>query len=258
MNEKDINQNCAECINIETLEFDFTFAFQPIINSARQCITAYEALIRGANGESAQNVLGQVNIANRYRFDQACRVKAVSTAIKLGLDCDLNINFYPNAVYSPELCIRTTLNAAETYGFPVEKIVFEVTEVERIEDTQHLINIIDCYRSLGFRTAIDDFGAGYAGLNLLTEYQPDYIKLDRQLIDNIDQQLAKQAIVRGIIQVCEELGVGILAEGIETKNEYVWLNEMGINFFQGYYFARPKIETLPAVPVERYLHPHQT
>ncbi|WP_455379985.1 EAL domain-containing protein [Acidihalobacter prosperus] len=253
MNENDANLNCAECINIENLDFDFTFAFQPIINSAKHCISAYEALIRGANGESAQNVLGQVNIANRYRFDQACRVKAVSTAVKLGLDCDLNINFYPNAVYSPELCIRTTLKAAETFGFPVERIVFEITEVERVEDTQHLINIIDCYRSLGFRTAIDDFGAGYAGLNLLTEYQPDYIKLDRQLIDNIDQQSAKQAIVRGIIQVCAELNIGILAEGVETKNEYRWLNEMGVKFFQGYYFARPIIESLPEVSDERYL-----
>jgi len=253
MNGNDINQNCAECINIEGLDFDFTFAFQPIINSAKRCITAYEALIRGAHGESAQNVLRQVNIANRYRFDQACRVKAVSTAVKLGLNCDLNINFYPNAVYSPELCIRTTLKAAETFGFPIKQIVFEVTEVERVEDTHHLINIIDCYRNLGFRTAIDDFGAGYAGLNLLTEYQPDYIKLDRQLIGNIDQQSAKQAIVRGIIQVCKELDIAILAEGIETKNEYAWLNGIGVNLFQGCYFARPKIENLPEVSTELYL-----
>ena len=243
---------CGQCADAQLLDFDFSFAFQPIVDVRRARIVAYEALVRGLKGEPAASVLGRLTDANRYRFDQACRVKAVRLATELGVDCDLNINFMPNAVYKPELCIRTTLSAAETYGFPIERIVFEVTEGERIEDRQHLRSIIEYYQHLGFRTAIDDFGAGYAGLNLLAEYQPDYIKLDREMIVGIDGEPIRQSIVRGIVQTCGELGVGVLAEGIETSAEFAWLRECGIELFQGYWFARPEFEALPGVPAERY------
>ena len=245
--------SCAQCADAELLDFDFSFAFQPIVDFRKRAVVAYEALVRGLGDEPADSVLGRLNDANRYRFDQACRVKAVKLAAELGLDCDLNINFFPNAVYKPELCIRTTLRAAEFYGFPIERIVFEVTEGERIQDRQHLRGIIEYYQHLGFRTAIDDFGAGYAGLNLLAEYQPDYIKLDRELIAGIDAQRIRQAIVRGIVQTCRELGVGVLAEGVETAEEFGWLQGCGIELFQGYWFARPAFEALPEVPAERYV-----
>lgn len=243
---------CRQCADTQMLGFDFSFAFQPIVDVRRACVVAYEALVRGPGGEPAHSVLGRLTDDNRYRFDQACRVKAVKLATELGVDCDLNINFMPNAVYKPELCIRTTLSAAETYGFPIERIVFEVTEGERIEDRQHLRSIIEYYQHLGFRTAIDDFGAGYAGLNLLAEYQPNYIKLDRELIAGIDDHAIRQSIVRGILQTCGELGVGILAEGIETEAEFAWLRSCGIALFQGYWFARPEFEVLPRVPAKCY------
>src|SRR5690606_39933033 len=94
------------------------------------------------------------------------------------LKSKLSINFMPNAVYRPELCIRTTLAAAKEWDFPIERIIFEVTEGERIEDQAHLRNIIAHYKKQGFCTAIDDFGAGYAGLNLLADFQSDMVKLD--------------------------------------------------------------------------------
>jgi EAL domain-containing protein (putative c-di-GMP-specific phosphodiesterase class I) len=244
--------NCGQCAGAELLDFDFSFAFQPIVDFRSRSVVAYEALVRGVAGEPAGTVLERLNDANRYRFDQACRVKAVKLAAELGVGVDLNINFFPNAVYKPELCIRTTLSAAEFYGFPIERIVFEVTEDERIQDRQRLRSIIEYYQHLGFRTAIDDFGAGYAGLNLLAAYQPDYIKLDRELIADIDAQPIRQAIVRGILQTCGELGVGVLAEGVETAEEFGWLQDCGVELFQGYWFARPAFEALPEVPVERY------
>jgi EAL domain-containing protein (putative c-di-GMP-specific phosphodiesterase class I) len=244
--------SCGQCAGAELLDFDFSFAFQPIVDISGGEVVAHEALVRGIGGEPASSVLGRLDDSNRYRFDQACRVKAVKLAAELGLECDLNINFYPNAVYKPELCIRTTLAAAEFYGFPIERIVFEVTEGERIQDRQHLRSIIEYYQHLGFRTAIDDFGAGYAGLNLLAEYQPDYIKLDRELIAGIDAQPIRQAIVRGIVQTCRELGVGVLAEGVETAEEFGWLRDCGIELFQGYWFARPAFEALPQVRAECY------
>lgn len=115
-------------------------------------------------------MLSRVNADNRYRFDQACRVKAIKVAAELGMTTALSINFLPNAVYRPELCIRTTLEASEQFDFPVSRIIFEITEGEKVEDHSHLREIIQHYKSRGFRTAIDDFGAGYSGLHLLAEF----------------------------------------------------------------------------------------
>lgn len=242
-----ITASCDRCRDSEPLGFDFSFAFQPIVNSRSREIVSYEALVRGINGEPAGEIFSRLDSDNLYRFDQACRVGAIRKAAELGLTQNVNINFLPNAVYDPRLCIRTTLAAAEEYNFPIDKIVFEVVEVEQVMDKRKLTEIIEVYSQMGFRTAIDDFGAGYAGLNLLAEYQPHIIKLDRYLINDIDNHLARQAIVRGIIQVCEELEIELLAEGVENATEYRWLADAGIHLFQGYYFARPGFECLPDV-----------
>ncbi len=240
--------SCGQCVHGAGLDFDFSFAFQPIVDFDSRSVWSYEALVRGLNNEPASSILGRLTDENRYRFDQSCRVKTVQLAAKLEMTCNLNINFFPNAVYRPELCIRTTLEAARVHGFPIERIIFEITEGEEVTDHAHLIGIIEEYRRLGFRTAIDDFGAGYAGLNLLAEYQADYIKLDLKLIRDIDKRPAKQAIVEGIVQVCKKLSVTVLAEGVETREELAYLRTLGISLFQGYYFAKPAFETLASVP----------
>jgi EAL domain-containing protein (putative c-di-GMP-specific phosphodiesterase class I) len=241
---------CEECKNGEGLDFDFTMAFQPIVNCRTREIFAHEALVRGLNNEGAGQIFEHVNDSNRYRFDQACRTKAIKLAAELGMKSLLSINFMPNAVYRPELCIRTTLAAAEKYNFPIEQIIFEITESEKVDDLAHLRNIVDYYRQRGFKTAIDDFGAGYAGLNLLAEIQTDIMKLDMALLRNIDTRKSSQIIVRGIVQVCAELGMTVVAEGIETHEEYAVLRDMGIDLFQGYYFARPAFQSLAQVPAE--------
>lgn len=116
---------CAHCRGGAPLDFEFAFAFQPIVNLREGGIFAHEALVRGPNGEGAASVLARVNADNRYRFDQAARVKAIATAAALGLSEAVSINFLPNAVYQPQLCIRTTLQAAQAHGFPLERIIFE-------------------------------------------------------------------------------------------------------------------------------------
>ena len=247
-----IEMSCAECTNGAGLPFDFSFAFQPIVDIQEKCVWSYEALVRGTNGESAYSVLERVDDNNRYRFDQACRVKIIQLASRLEMKQKLNINFFPNAVYKPELCIRTTLAVAKETGFPIENIVFEITEGERITDEEHLINIIEAYKHLGFSIAIDDFGAGYAGLNLLATYQPDSIKLDIVLIKEIHKHFPRQAIVRAIIGVCKELNIDLIAEGVETVEEYQFLKGLGIRYFQGYYFARPAFEVLVTPELSLY------
>jgi len=241
-NYKDLS--CKECTGGEGLDFDFTMAFQPIVNTTSHQIFAQEALVRGMDNEPAGEILGRVNDHNRYRFDQSCRVKAVQLASQLNIQSFVSINFLPNAVYKPELCIRTTMEAANTFGFPVNRIIFEITEGEKITDLAHLREIVKYYRSQGFQTAIDDFGAGYAGLNLLAELQTDLIKLDMALIRHIDQDRVRQAIVRGIVQVCRDLSITVIAEGVETYEELSLLQSLGIELFQGYYFAKPSFQSL--------------
>lgn len=242
---------CGQCRS-NSVKFNLSFAFQPIVRASTRQIVSYEALARGPAGEGFLFVKEQINDSNLYHFDQSCRVKAIALATQLGITTDLNINFSPNAVYRPELCIRTTLAAAREHGFPLEKIHFEVTESEEVREKSHLAGIIDAYKKLGFTTAIDDFGAGYSGLNLLAEFQPDYIKIDRVLIDYIDEKPVKQAIISGVLHTCKMLGIDVLAEGVERREEYEWLCDAGVDLFQGYYFARPGFECLPEVPDSCY------
>jgi EAL domain-containing protein (putative c-di-GMP-specific phosphodiesterase class I) len=245
--QDDQSIGCAECAKGAGLEFDFTMAFQPIVNTTSKEVFAQEALVRGINEEPAGDILGRINDENRYRFDQACRVKAVQLAAKLNIQSFISINFLPNAVYNPESCIRTTIEAAETFGFPINRIIFEITEGEKIEDHAHLREIVQYYRKKGFLTAIDDFGAGYSGLNLLADFQTDLVKLDMGLIRHIDQNKGRQAIVKGIVQVCSELEIKVIAEGVETYEELSILQSFGIELFQGYYFAKPKFQGLASL-----------
>ena len=252
LNAKNFSNNigCRACADDNKLEFDFTMAFQPIVDLENNEIFAQEALVRGLNHESAGEIIAQVNNDNLYKFDQMCRVKAVRLAAKLKVESFLSINFLPNAVYRPENCIRTTIQAASENNFPLDKIIFEITEVEKVSDNSHLKNIVTEYQRQGFKTAIDDFGAGYSGLNLLSVFQPDYIKLDMELTRAIEANPIKQTIVKGILHVARDLGIAIIAEGIETKNELETLQDFGITLFQGYYFARPAFEALAEIPAE--------
>ncbi|MES2758179.1 MAG: EAL domain-containing protein [Pseudomonadota bacterium] len=236
--------SCSGCRDGEPVGFEFDYAYQPIVDCATRTIYAHEALVRGPQGESAASVLSQVTSANVYRFDQACRVKAVSGAARLGMRERLSINFLANAVFRPELCIRSTFEAAREHNFPVEQIIFEVTEGERVRDRAHLMNIFREYRRFGFQTAIDDFGAGYSGLHLLADYQPDLIKIDMDLVRGVDTSAPRQAIVRAIAAMCRDLGVGVLAEGIETREERDFLSDAGISLMQGYWFSKPVFQGL--------------
>lgn len=236
---------CIRCRGAERYPGELRMAFQPIVDVERREVFAYEALVRGAQGEPAGQVLASVGPEQLYGFDQTCRVLAIDTAQRLGLSCRLSINFLPNAVYEPATCIRLTLAAAHKVGFPPERLIFEMTEVEKIRDQQHALSIVRDYQQRGFLTAIDDFGAGYSGLNLLADYQPHLVKLDMGLVRDIDSNAPRQAIVAGVISACGALGVKVVAEGVETRAEYDRLRAMGVTLFQGYLIARPGLESLP-------------
>jgi len=151
----------------------------------------------------------------------------------------------PNAVYEPENCIRTTLAAAKTYNFDTSKLIFELTENEALTDADHLVSIISAYREMGFQVALDDFGAGYSRMNVVIASPPNLIKLDMSLLRGIERNNNQQAVVNGILVMSDQLGSRVIAEGVETMEEYRWLRQREVSLFQGYLFARPGFEELP-------------
>lgn len=219
-------------------------AFQPIVDVQKKEVVGYEALVRGPNGESAGWVLNHIDKAQQYQFDQQCRFKAIETASKLDCRKHLFINFCPNAVQDPNLCIRSILQASGEYEFPVQRLVFEITESEQIEDENKVVQIKDEYHRNGFLTAIDDFGSGYAGLGWLSKIRPDIVKIDMSLIHDINKDHYKLSILKGTLLSCYEMNITVLAEGVETEEEFITLFRHGVRYMQGFYFSKPRLEKL--------------
>jgi EAL domain-containing protein (putative c-di-GMP-specific phosphodiesterase class I) len=225
-------------------------AFQPILDLDQECVFAYEALIRGPAGEGAASVLAQVQEAEIYSFDQACRVTAIRAAVAAGIvdtGARLSINFLPNAVYSPMACIQLTLSTARATGFPAERLIFEFTENEAL-DSAHVASIVAAYRELGFLTALDDFGAGHAGLGLLADLETDLVKIDMALIRGCDRDPRRRIILESLIRLMRRLHIDLIAEGVESEDELAVLKLLGVRYVQGYLFGRPEIGRLLPFP----------
>jgi EAL domain-containing protein (putative c-di-GMP-specific phosphodiesterase class I) len=232
--------------------FKFSFAFQPIVDIRNREIISFEALVRGPHGESSASVFAQVHHKDILKFDELCRCKAINLASRLNIPNRLNLNLSAQSIFEVDLSITATFQASIQSGIPAENIIFELLETESLTEQRNLVKYLRTIQEFGFSTAIDDFGAGYSGLKLLVEYQPNYIKLDRHLIGNIQWDFVKQRIFSGIQKICESLSIEIVAEGVENVGEYHWLSEAGISIFQGYYFARPAFEALPDVANKVY------
>jgi EAL domain-containing protein (putative c-di-GMP-specific phosphodiesterase class I) len=247
---RDLQSIVAKKSRIDTsgdMGFNFSFAFQPIVDIRNREIISFEALVRGPHGESSASVFAQVPQNDILKFDEICRRKAIYLASRLNIPNRLNLNLSAASIFEIDLSITATFKASIQSGIPAKNIIFEVLESESLTEQKNLIKYLRLIQEFGFSTAIDDFGAGYSGLNLLVQYQPYYVKLDRHLIGNIHQNLVKQRVLWGIQQICESLSIEIVAEGVENAGEYHWLSEAGISIFQGFYFARPAFEALPDV-----------
>ncbi|MEZ4268435.1 MAG: EAL domain-containing protein [Myxococcota bacterium] len=225
----------------------FAYAFQPIVNTVSRSIYSYEALIRGPEGQPAWSVLERVADADLAAFDEESRNSAVAAAARHGVSCYINLNCLPRSLQRPIDAVDGTLAIAAQSGIAPERLILEVTETEMIHDRGQFARTIEAFRRSGVQIAIDDFGAGYSGLNLLVEFQPDIVKLDMNLIRSIERHAPRQAIVRAVMYACVELGIDVIAEGIETIDELRWCERAGISLFQGYLFARPGFDHLPGV-----------
>lgn len=236
----------------DTFDSIFTMAFQPIVNFSNKSIFGYQALVRGPKNQDAEYVLSKLTDTNRYQFDQDVRHKSIRMASHLKLPGMLSINFLPNAVLHPEACIQATLKTAAELNFPRDRIMLLLNERDEFVDHEYVNVIFEEYKKQGFKTAIDNFGAGYSGLNRLADCQPDVIKLDASLTNNVHKDRVKRSIVSGLIRVCNALSIEIIAEGIESKEQRDFLYSAGVKLFQGYYFAKPGFESLPVLNDDCY------
>lgn len=230
-----------------------TSFFQPIVHASSPDQTfAYECLLRGLDEQGAPMSPGPLfKLANDadmlFQLDRAARLQIIKTAREKSIDTNIFINFVPTAVYNPEYCLRTTVDAADKAGLDRSKIVFEVTESEKITDLKHLQSILYYYRDNGFRMALDDLGSGYNSLNLIHHLRPDFLKMDMELVQGVDQDPFKASVSRSLLNLANELDLPVIAEGIERVEEYEWLLEHGATYMQGYLFARPAAD--PPVPI---------
>lgn len=230
-----------------------TSHFQPIINMKDNTIYAYELLTRGVRADGKlmyPDVLFKKSKANDldFRLDRLCRETALKTAAIKKVSQKIFINFIPTAIYDPEFCLATTEKWAKELNFDPSQIIFEVVETELVKDQEHLKKILNYYRKEGYKIALDDVGEGYSSLNMLIELKPDIIKIDRNIIDGIEKNHLKQSVFKALSNIAKEHGIEVLAEGVETKEELEIIKSIGVDYVQGYYFARPSSEPIRKIP----------
>lgn len=224
---------------------DFSFAFQPVVDVETRSVWAYEALVRGPNGESAGEVLGRYVGDDLHRFDVAAQQKAIELAARLGHKGRLMINILNGSLRLIPDASEQAIDVAARVGMRADQLTFEVSEKDEIHDLEGFLSRVRPSRQDGVDYALDDFGAGFSGLNLLAGFQPNFIKLDIWLVTDIHRNGPRQAIVRGVMRTCVDLGIEVIAEGVESADDFEWLVGAGVRLFQGYLLARPGFEELP-------------
>ena len=235
------------CAGREEQPFAFRYAFQPIIKHASRDL-CWEALLRGPQGEPAREVLALVADRHRAVFEQAGRMAAIRLAGQLGLRGSLSLNVGVHCLVDAGRCLQRTVNWAEEMGLLPRQLIFEISEKDYVCDPKQAQRMVTAYRSEGVRIALDNFGADFGGLEVLADFRPDIVKLDRRLVADLPQNRVNHSIIDSVIRLAGELDYEIVAEGVETLSELQALRGMGVNAYQGFFFARPALEELQFPP----------
>jgi len=223
---------------------DLRFDLQPIAMLDSGLIHGYEALVRARLGElefGAGPLLAAAAAHDQQAaFDAHARSRAVVQAYpQLPAATRLFINFSPTVIYDPDLCLNTTFRSCIDVGADIKRIVFEVTEAHAFPDLTLLRGILDRLRGEGARVALDDMGSGHTSLLYLSALRPDYVKLDRGLLSGLRRGDPRIPLLAAMIRYAHELGILVIAEGIETPEELQLVRELGADLGQGYFLARP-------------------
>jgi len=217
---------------------------QRIYNIKNNTVFGYESLNRGPENSIYANPLLLIDQAKAegllWAFEKVARVKTFEHVNHIQKGEKIFINVEPDLIESQEFSTGFTMDLVKKAGFKPSDIVFEITERAAITDFDKFIKIINHYRQQDYLIAVDDVGTGYSGLTKIIRLEPDIIKLDIELIRNIDTHKYKRAIVKGFKTISDELGIMVIAEGIERKEELETLIDLGIVHGQGYFLHRPE------------------
>ncbi|WP_394130247.1 EAL domain-containing protein [Shewanella maritima] len=219
--------------------------FQPIFNINSHQLHGYEALTRGPEHSPLFSPVPLFKTAEHHGMlsdlETLCRSISIDAFHQRQLGGKLFINISPKALLDPKHPKGLTLQLIKQLGIPASDVVIELSEQHPADDIDLLKSCLNYYREQGFLTAIDDLGAGYSGLRLWSELAPDYVKIDRHFIHQIDQHPVKQEFVRSIVDLCQSLTCKVIAEGIETQQELTIIKQLGVTYCQGYLLGRPAL-----------------
>ncbi|MGR9014654.1 MAG: EAL domain-containing protein [Gammaproteobacteria bacterium] len=229
--------------------------FQPIVSLSQKKIMGYEALIRGPSNSPLHSPFNLFDTAERFdlntKLEYICRELTIKRYAELNIKEKLFINVSPAVLLQPDFIKGETLKLLDQFGVDPRFVVIELTEHQPTDDFQLMLEAVTHYRKMGFEIAIDDLGAGYSGLRLWSELQPEYVKIDMHFIQGIHNDPVKLNFVRSIQNIAGSLNCNVIAEGIETEEEFKAVEQLGITHAQGYYFARPT--ALPVGKVDKSL-----
>ncbi|WP_370605318.1 diguanylate phosphodiesterase [Citrobacter braakii] len=245
-----ITDNTCTILDESTLpsDTDFSFAFQPIIDPMSQRVIALEALIRGKDGETPAAYFDKFKPEDVYTADLQSKKTAFAMASALRLNHKmLSVNLLPMTLVNKPDAVSFLINEIAAHGLVPEQIIVEFTESEVISRFDTFAQAVKSLKAAGICVAIDHFGAGFAGLQLLSRFQPDRIKISRELITDVHKSGPRQAIIQAIIKCCASLEIMISAVGVEKPEEWMWLESAGIEIFQGNLFAKACLNGIPSV-----------
>ncbi len=226
--------------------------FQPIISLRDGSILGHEALSR-VTGETfiknPEELFSFADQCNRlWDLELLCRTMSLEAAFHKNdfiPNAKLFVNVNPNVMHDIKFKQGFTKEYLSQYGITPENIIFEITERNAVNDMSSFKSTVSHYKEQTYKIAIDDAGAGYSGLNLISDIKPHYIKLDMNLIRNINADNIKFALVKSMIELSHMANIHLIAEGIETAEEMSTLINLGVQYGQGYFIQRPHEEMMP-------------
>lgn len=224
------------------------FAFHPIVDPLSRRIIAFEAIVQKNEDSPSAIAVGQRKDGEIYTADLKSKALAFAMAHALELgDKMISINLLPMTLVNEPDAVSFLLNEIKANALVPEQIIVEFTESEVISRFDEFAEAIKSLKAAGISVAIDHFGAGFAGLLLLSRFQPDRIKISQELITNVHKSGPRQAIIQAIIKCCTSLEIQVSAMGVATPEEWMWLESAGIEMFQGDLFAKAKLNGIPSV-----------
>ena len=218
--------------------------FQPLVNIQHQRLYGYEALIRGPADSNLHNPLNLFDSALRHglvgALEYACSQRACERFIECESHGRLFLNVSPSSLHDQHYRLQSLSEILEQVGLAPERVVIELSEQHPSDDYLPIKDAMEHCRAEGFSVAINDLGAGYAGLKTWSDLRPDFVKIDRHFIEHIHADAVKQEFVRSIQELAATLECQVIAEGIESADDLTAVQRLGVPFGQGFCIGRPQ------------------